>query len=661
MARPEVDLSPEEATRAAMRWAIPKLPDAVSSRMLSDSAVLSRLGLPTGDFIRLWNVRFSRPALFACLRDIANGRKAALSSSDGELHVDEGHLDEEGAALLRIGTDTLRFANVAVLGEDVDRRQRGIDSIVASGEMPAEREGMWRAAAAMGPLDDALFLALETELGASPEAAFRDIEQGISDGSATFNDLIPSDFNHCAGLINLYPPPPSPDEFRSAWLGRAAELDSVRLTRLLKLSGPLSVLSGGLVAQASDNLSPGLRMELVTFLQSCPDPFSVVAAFEIACRHRTDPSLRAAADLLVPRLFDRSDPLVELGGTALAASTMIATAFTARSRTLGGWPLYAKRLAGLFHAGHLLRVFRAASIDPAPFNEEVARTFAPQARLADLCDAREAPVFQAQHLGPPFVHALIASRVTEAIAQIPEPDRPPEWIAAGEGAVAAAVDKGWGLFLFAPGPFDEFERGWKGQDVLPAESAEEMRLTFVSGSDLEGGMSELIKLSVAFEVPVDQRSGIAVSLPPFIRRLDGPNFLLAAEIGLQLGARWRDEGLSDRIVDLLLDCVRGDGLVDGGAAPRLIMLAAAAVENRGLWLERAGNLAQQFAYVQQPGAPSINLMRAIDLLRDFEPDLGPRLRSAKAFALLTFDRLPQPRPQPDRTAEQNERSGPEDT
>ena len=104
--------------------------------------------------------------------------------------------------------------------------------------------------------------------------------------------------------------------------------------------------------------------------------------------------------------------------------------------------------------------------------------------------------------------------------------------------------------------------------------------------------------------------------------------MIASEIALQLAARWRSEALCDRILDMLLDRARGEGLPDSAAAPRFTMLAAAAVEDRALWLKRAGNVPQHFAYVQKPGPPSINLIRALELLRDFEPDLVPALPSA---------------------------------
>jgi hypothetical protein len=40
---------------------------------------------------------------------------------------------------------------------------------------------------------------------------------------------------------------------------------------------------------------------------------------------------------------------------------------------------------------------------------------------------------------------------------------------------------------------------------------------------------------------------------------------------------------------------------------------------------------EPFGYAQKSGSPSINLMRALELLRDFEPDLGPKTASAKAY------------------------------
>lgn len=657
MTATELELSPEEETRALLFSAIPKLPEAVRTILLADPAVLTTLGLPTGDFIRIWNRRFSRQELFTCLRNIADDVAAPLASADRELEVEEAWLDEDGAGVLRSGTEAARFANVAVLSDNLDRRSSAIDAIVASGEMSLEQEGIWRAAIAEGPLTDALFLALESEIGASPEAAFRAMVHDIGEGSAKFDDLVPLDLNHYAGLLGISPPPTTLSEFKSAWLAAAAALDNVRLLRLLKLSGPLSILPGGLVAQASDHLPATDRVTLAQFLKAAADPFSVIAAFEIACRHRADPAMEAIGDALAHRLFDRSDPLIEIASPALASTLAITTAITARYQTLADWPLHAKRLARVIHASHLLRLFRTANVDPAIFEDEVMRSFAPQARLADLCDAREAPRWQPHHFVPALVHAIAMARMTAAIGDVSETDVPQAWLAAGETALAGDVEAGWGLFLFAPSPLDELDVEWKGPTFLTPENVEEAYQILEAGDDLERSLSELIKMSVAFEIPADRRGALAAVLPAFLKRLDGANFMIVGEITLQLAARWRDEALADRTVDILLERARGEGLPDAAAAPRLIMLAAAAVEDRALWLQRAGNLAQHFAYAQKSGPPSINLMRALELLREFEPELGPRIASAKAYTVLTFDRLPRLAPATSSVGTEDARGG----
>jgi hypothetical protein len=288
----------------------------------------------------------------------------------------------------------------------------------------------------------------------------------------------------------------------------------------------------------------------------------------------------------------------------------------------------------------LLRLFVDATVDPAIFEDQVMQSFMPQAQLADLCDGREAPVWKPQYFNPTSIHAVMVARATAAIAEIGEADRPDSWLRAGEQALAADVETGWGLFFFAATPFSELGADWPGLTLWTSEDAEESRAALQAGDDVERSISDLFKMSIAFEIPTVLRSSFAAALPPFIEKLENADLLVAFDIVLQLAARWRDLQLSDSIVDIALSIAREKGLMDAAAAPRLIMLAAAAESDRSLWLRRVGNLAQSFAFAQKAGPPSINLMRALELLRDFEPDLGPTMASARSYTSLAYDRLP---------------------
>jgi len=635
----EKPLTQEEETRLILRSAIPKLPEAVSAIMLADPAVLVSLGLPTADFIGIWGTRFDRQALFDCLRNLANGRPASLSSADGKIRTERSWVAEDGAGVLAVGKQAARFVNIGLLSDDRQRRTDALDAIVATGELSVGREAFWRAAINEGPLQDPQFIALETELEATPESNYRTIAQDIADAQAQFNDLVPLDPNHYAGLLGLATLPATLDEFSRAWLAHAAALDRVRLGRLLRLSGPLSMLPDALVAQASAHLAAPDRLALAQFLQAALDPFSVIAAFEIACRFYTEDGMAELAGSIASRLFDRADPLIQTAGAAFVSTTAITTALTARSQTLAGWPLYAKRLARFVHTGGLLRLFEEAKVDLMIFGDQAMRSFRPQALLADLCDMREAPIWHPQYLNIELLHAIAVRRATAAIAEIEEADRPEAWLKAGERAFHAAVEGGKGIFFFAPTAFAELAGDWPGVTELGASEAETAIDVLRSADDEEQMLGEMIKISISFEIPDQLRSELAIVFPLAAAKLEGRNFLFGCEVGLQLAARWRKPEFSDRMVDLLLEKAQRDGLADPTAAPRLTMIAAAAESDRDQWRIRVGNIARSFACALKSGPCTTNMMRALELLRDFDPDLGLQIAPARSFAILAYDQV----------------------
>lgn len=630
--------SPEEVTASLLVSAIQKLPEAVGSAMLRDPEILAALGLPSGDFVQIWDKRFEREALIAGLRALVNGEPFKLASHDGSINIDAGRI-EDGAGILCHTDNDVRFANIGVLANDPAQRDAALDRITSTGEMSASREGMWRAAAGIGPYDVSMFLALEDEIHASPEAALRAMRQDIENGGATFEGLVPLEAGHYAGLLGDIRLPDNLDAYRTDWLAMAQTLDPVRLKRLLRIAGPMTAMRSGLVAEASDGLPSEERTDLANFLASRADPFSVAAAMEIVCRNLYDERLRSLGDTLVPRLCDPEDPLILLAAPALDATHALTVALTARNRVFAGWPLYAKKLARLMHAGHLLGVFQSASVDPADFAHEVGTRFGPQARVAELCDLYQAPYYQPHHFSPQLVHAMMLDRLTSALARLDEDKRPQAWLDTAEKSIQANIDAGRGLFLFAAGPLDELEAGWSGLHYLSEENAAETLAILETDSEAENLLSELFKLSLAFDAPLEHRLATGEAIMRLLPGLDPTQYLIAAEIGLQLSARWRDTDLADRLIDELVARAENAGLVDHGSAPRLILLSAAATADRESWLSRAANCARVFANRQKDGRASLNLLRAINLLGDFEPDLSHSLAPAKGNAVLVYDSL----------------------
>jgi hypothetical protein len=634
------DLSPEELKAEFFRSAIVKLPEEVASVMLRDPTVLAILGLPQVEFVQLWGERFERKAMFDALRSLVRGETINLSSFDGATMTDEARLDEDGSAVLRSGTEGLRFQHVRLFSDNGEERASVIDEIAATGELSADREMAWRAAAEHAPFDDELFIALQGEADATPEAVYREMAQGISNGTAIFDDLVPIESQHYASLLGVWPLPDTLGAYKAAWVDMAQGLDQARLCRLLRLSGPFAAMQSGLVATASDSLDPPERFEIMQFLASRADPFSVGAAFEVASRNIDNAAMRELANDLIGRICNHQHPMYETAGPALEAALAITISLTARNRTFDGWPLYAKRLALILHASHLLRMLRAAGVDPANLAEEIGKRFGSQARLAGLCDFREAPVFQFHYFGAGLVQAMLIDRVTEAISRLQAASRPEEWIAERDKAVSGAVEAGRGLFLVAAGALDEFEDGWTGLTELEPKFADENleRLRNETGSSVL--LNELVKIAVAFEVSPDKRSDVGAAILAALTRFAEPaDHLMAAEFGLQIAARWRDGDMADQIIGLLLAAVQKEELPDSGASARYTMLAAATAADRAEWLDRVGQMARNFALSHQPGNGLQNLRRAINLLCDFDSGLAPKLASAKSCAMLAYDRF----------------------
>jgi len=627
--------SAEAVTTALLRQAITRLPEEVGAAMLRDPAVLTALDLPTEDFVGLWGLRFDRAKLFAFLRALVNGESATLTSYDGTLAVEEARIDELGVGTLTANGDALRFPNIGTLSTDPAKRDAAIDAIARFGEMSSVREGMWRDAVAQGPLDDMLFLALELEVAANPEAHFRDIHQAITDGSAIFENLVPSDAEHFAALFGMWPPPATLGAYKTAWREMASELDAPRLKRLLRLAAPLACLAGGIIGEASDRLAAADRFDLVQYLASRADPFSLAAAFEVASRHGDqDDDMRALADALRIRVFNFEDSVLTLSTPALGAAVAMTTALSARNRTFGDWPLYAQRLVRFVHASHLVRITQNANLDLAAFAEKVGTIYGSQARLTQLYELRETPHFQPHLFSPALVHTIMIDRAAEAIERIDENARPKEWTAARDAALAAAIGSQYSFFLLAVGPFDEFEDSWPGREELSSENAEANLGVLQNGNDKDSIIGELLKLSVAFEVPADKRADVGSAIVALDQRFAIEDYTTTAEIGLQLAARWRDESLADRLIDKLVEYARSGDLADIGGAPRFILLAAAATADRQQWLERAGRVAQAFAHAQKKRNASESLSRAIKLLGDFDTEIAVRLASAAAYTRL---------------------------
>ena len=637
MTKPEPHALLEEATRTFLVATLPKLPETIAQLMLADGAVRAGLDLPSGDYVRLFDRRFERAELFRCLRDVANGRTTTLVSDEDDFSIDGSELLADGSAILSAGSEKARFGYAGMLSEDRERRLQTLEALELA-ELPPEREGQWRAALEVGPLDDALLTAFEAVVLQSPEATFRRIWRE-AEGGIMFDALVPGDANHFAGLLAIAPLPDNLAAYRDAWLDAVAGLDERRLSRALSIAAPLSILRGTPIVSAARGLDRDRKLAVARHMASCADPFTMLAAVQIAATEASDADFRQIVDALLPRLVAPEDEGMQAAASFLCSALILTTAVSASRRTLADLPVYARRLAWFLHASHLTRLFGGGQIDPADLLRLAGLPLLPSARLVDLCDARDVPHNLVAPFAPGQVHALLLTRVQQALFTIPEPDRPASWTKMLEEVLTPMTTSTDAILLMMPGPFDPFDEKWSGLLPLDADALEEPIAKLSAGTDIDGSLSDLLNLAMAFEADPSQRDPIVQLLPVFVKALPDAQFVQGLEVSLVLAARWRMPALAEALVNVALNRSAGSGLSGLTAAPRFFLLAAGGHDEVADWKQRAGEYASAFAFAARPGAAIDNLLRALDIICDASCALEPHLAAARSYAMLGRDRL----------------------
>jgi hypothetical protein len=626
-----------EGRRAFVVTMLQKMPESISSVILADQSAREDLELPNEESIRIFDRRFSRRAVFDSLREVANGRKAELSSSDGKLTIDESSLRDDGSAILVAGDEGARFANAGLMSDEAAVRKRTLAALLLQEDLSKDDEKHLAAAVDAGPIGEDALSNLETLVEATPKAVYRNLVLRSDDG-LRLDELVPEDRDHFKVLLGQEPAAKL-GAYRGDWLVATASLDAVRRARWIALTAPIAVLKGDLIVPVVKELDREVRLRLARFLSEAADPMSQVAALQLAAAEHADEEFRAVGDELLPRLLDATSERTAAALSFLSSAIILADTMTARRRTLEGWPVYAKRLACHLHASLLVRTFGTGRIDVEEMRRVMGKAFTQNHRLVELCEARTFPHNMWSAPTPERLHSVVVSRVIQALAAIPEEDRPPEWTEATDRAVETIMSGPERLAYMAPGPFDPFEDNWGSMIELAGDASDEMLARMSAKEDPQRTVSDIYNLVLAFDLEAKSRDALAQQLPEFLSSLPDESFTIAVDFALQLAVRWRATELSERLIGLSLVRAGSGGLKNPSAGPSFSLLAAASHADQGVWSRKVGEYMNGFAFSLPPGPAITNMIAAIELIGDFSPALEPSLTSAKSFAMLAYNHL----------------------
>lgn len=625
----------DENQRALAIAMMQKMPEAVSQAILTDPVSLASLELPTEDSVRLFGLRFVRSDLLQAVRSAANDTPVAMTSANGQLTVEQGRLEPDGSVVLVAGDEAAGFANAGLLSDDAEVRRRTLDRLLAEEDLSAAAEAELRGWIEAGALDNSQFLEVETLVDATPKAIYRQLVTQLRSGLA-FHELVPHDRDFFEALLGG-PPAETLGTYRAEWLVRSASLDPVRRARWIALIAPIATLRGQLVVAAAQELDRKVRLRLARFLTGGLDPFSQVAGFQLAAAEPDDPEFRAVGDQILPQLLDRNHERTAGGLSFLSAALVLTSSLSGRGQALTEWPIYARRLAWHIHASLIVRTFGLEQIDPEIMQQSVGRPLNLNYRLLKLCEARTLPFNLWRGPTTDRLYAVVLARLAQAVADMPEDKAPPEWVEALRSKTDEISGGQQALPYMAPGPFDPLEDDWSGFAEVTDETAAEMIARMEAKADTQRVLSDLSNLVVAFDVAADQRNAVAAAYPEYLKSLHGEQFMHAADLMLQILARWKSPDIAEEVIEIALARTSAGEVTDISLPLRFSLLGAASNTDEAQWREKAGDYLSGFAFALPPGPAIPNFLVALQLIGEFSPALRPNLVRASSYATLAND------------------------
>jgi len=220
---------------------------------------------------------------------------------------------------------------------------------------------------------------------------------------------------------------------------------------------------------------------------------------------------------------------------------------------------------------------------------------------------------------------------------MPEAEVPPTWkdlLESKRDEISAEQDA---LPYMAPNPFDPLEDDWGGLVDVSGETATEMVSRMDAQADTQRVLSDLSNLVVAFDVHADHREALAAAYPGYLSSLEGEQFMHAADLMLQILARWKLPDAAEQIIELTL-ARTGDGKITDISVPvRFSLLGGATNADEMRWHEKVGEYLTGFAFALPAGPGIPNLLVALKLIGEIAPSLTPHLIRAWSHAVLAND------------------------
>jgi hypothetical protein len=544
-----------DLARIRTLFALHRIPHSLQSDVLSDGSIAARFNIKTNRPVPLASDQsISQESLFAAFRKaILTGISVPISGEDGTKQIAAASFTDDGAGIVEVGDQRLRFDYVGLLSQDSDQRQQWLGRYLAKNSLAESAVRQLRAAAARAPLGDNEFLKLVMILQRSPQALKARIVEQLDKQQLDANDFLPEELQYWDNLTAPLAGSKSLAEFFTGEL--LSELDS-RLSRNPQQaiwSASLLFCAPGLVPVVFlKDQDASIVLSMVVHLSTMPDHFALLGALEIAADWvQRDQRFVLAGEHILNRLFGDSSPLEN-------SYVLYATAFTVAGARLSLHHEWRKRLSFwrrlniAAQASLFVRAASEANIDSSALLSWAMANFG-QAYYASIClDIFDEPRWRPDWIQTNFLKADAAGRIRAAIHSVPEKMRPASW----QMHLTTLEEKLIQDHTFFLSTFPAIGESARGKQPTLADLGDISKhysklIDDPTGTNLIG----LAPLIFTYGCPSEAVHAIHVALAKIRgapRAAEDKDFQLMIAVTVYVAAQYRDGELAEKAADLCL-------------------------------------------------------------------------------------------------------------
>lgn len=529
-----------------IRFLFLRIPSVLANRLIEDPAVRAAVGDDVIAPVVVGNRRVRRKPLLDFLRSAYTKSPSELRDLDGAVAASAPDILDDGTVRAVVDEERIRFESSGLLAEDADIRRKAARGLLASRTLALGDEKTWLDRAEAGPLSDDEFFDITRATSSTVQAFHEEMVEQLPGEGFEIGDLVPRSTDYFENLFDAPAALPlgrAIEQYIAAERGRLSRVDAV------VAAGPLAVSPAFDAAKLVKGLSQADKLRVAQGLVDAGDPFSLLAAFQIACANIKGRGFRELGDRMVEATFAAADSFDN------KAKDFCVGVIVTSARMMGRGQDYSadarrRRLAAFAHAGHIARVLGQFEVQRDALLERVRAGFGAYFQLSATLDQRTGIGWEAGLLTPPAIGAYLLRRFVHVLNSAPEELRPEAWIELFAARVAAHQgDPTKMLLLGLPGPLDEASGGLPPRDRMKGKAFKDL-LRELKERDPVAAINLAYVHPIVADLPA--RANVAELGDILIEKLEGvePERLDdAVQIVLLLAWRWKMPAFARRVFD----------------------------------------------------------------------------------------------------------------